>query len=209
MKLHLSEILQFIRGLDTTDWIALTAATIAMVSLFVSWRTAIYQRKIDNDRELLRQLILTLERAYLSISPNDPTALPLQNRLGWLTAARHIATFKTLKTELKTQLHKTLCEEHEEYWRHQFYVLLTHINNCAYFEWKNGTTGASESIDPTSAALVFAFSNWPKGRKDRLADFSLKELIQDNDLFSPKFIHFKNYIESRCPHLTDGLRDDS
>lgn len=209
MAFNVIDILNCIRELDSSDWIALAAAVVATASLFVSWRTAVYQRKTDNDRELLKQMILTLERAYGSISAGTPSALPRQSRLAWLTAARHIAAFKSLKAELKTPLHRKLCDEHEEYWRHQFYLLLSRIDSSSYFEWTNAETGQPESINPTSAALVLAFSNWPKDRKDPLDDFSLKKLIQENDLFSLLFRHFRAYIEARFPRWNESDRKDS
>lgn len=207
MASNISDILCSIK-LDSSDWIALAAAVVAAASLLVSWRTVVYQRRTDNDRELLRQMILTLERAYGSISEGNPSALPRQSRLGWLTAARHIAAFKSLKAELKTRLHRKLCEEHEEYWRHQFYVMLSRIDSSSFFEWSNPETGQPESINPTSAALVLAFSNWPKDRKDPLADFSLKKLIQENDLFSLRFMHFRDYIETRFPQWSENGPED-
>ncbi len=187
----------------------MAAAVVAGASLFVSWRTAAYQRKTDNDRELLRQMILTLERAYASINAESPSGLPRQSRLAWLTAARHIAAFKSLKGELKTSLHRKLCEEHEEYWRHQFYVLLSRIDSHSYFEWNIRESQQTESIDPTSAAVILAFSNWPKDRKDPLSNFSLKFLIEENDLFSLKFRHFRTYIETRFPRWSENNGGDS
>lgn len=204
MTFDVSDILKCIEVLDSSDWIALAAALVATMSLFVSWRTAVYQRKIDNDRELLRQIILTLERAYGSISSETTSALPLQSRLAWLTAARHIAAFKSLKSELETQLHRKLCEEHEEFWRHQFYLMLSRIDSSSYFEWTNPETRQPENIDPKSAALVLAFSNWPKDRKDPLDNFSLKKLIQENDLFSLLFRHFRAYVEARFPQWNES-----
>lgn len=200
MAPNVSDILNSIKELNSSDWIALTAAAVAAASLLVSWRTAVYQRRADNDRELLKQMVLTLERAHASVSGETSCGIPRQSRLGWLTAARHIAAFKSLKVELKTQLHRKLSEEHEEYWRHQFYVLLSRINSSSFFEWISPETGQPENIDPTSAALVFAFSSWPKDRKDPLADFSLKKLIQENELCSLRFRHFRGYIDARFPH---------
>jgi len=203
MASNLSDILNSISNLRSSDWIALAAAAIATFSLLVSWRAAVYQRRTDNDRELLRQMILTLERAYASISEEDPLGLPKQSRLSWLTAARHIAAYKSLKTELKTQLHRKLSEEHEEYWRHQLYVLLSRIGSSSFFEWNSPETGQPENINPESAALIFAFSNWPNDRKDPLDDFSLKQLIQENDLLSLRFRHFRAYIEARFPNWSE------
>lgn len=203
---NVSDLLDTIKDLNFSDWIALAAAAVAAASLFVSWRTAVYQRRSDNDRELLRQMILTLERAYTSISEEDPLGVPKQSRLSWLTAARHIAAFKSLKKEIKTQLHRTLSEEHEEYWRHQFYVLLSRIGSSTFFEWNSPETGQQENIEPTSAALILAFSNWPKDRKDPLDDFSLRKLIQENDLLSPRFRHFRAYVEARFPRWDENNR---
>lgn len=207
MEYNACDIINSIRSLRPSDWIAFAAAVVAAASLIVSWRTAVYQRKTANDRELLGQMILTLERAYSSINDENSLAPPIQSRLSWLTAARHIATFKSLKTELTTQLYKNLCEEHEEYWRHQFYILLSRIDNSSYFEWNNQKDTGANSINPVSAALVFAFSNWPKDRKDPLDDFSLKKIIQENDLFSLRFRHLRDYIEKRFPHWSEDDRN--
>jgi len=129
--------------------------------------------------------------------------------LGWLTAARHLLGYKELKKKLKTTLYQTLCNEHEEYWRHQFYVLVHEIDSGAFFSWVNPTAMTEENIEPTSAALVLSFSAWPAGQVDPLDEVSFEELVKENQLFSAQYRHFRSYISKTFQSLYERSRYES
>lgn len=202
-------ILNWLSNFEASDWIAIVAALVAAGSLLVSVWTAVGQRRTEHDRELLGQLILTLERSYASLRMPGSTDNPNRDRLGWLTAARHLLGYKELKKDLKTKLYRTLCNEHEEYWRHQFYVILGKIDSDAFFSCADAKAMTKENIEPTSAALVLAFSAWPTDRKDPLDEVSFEAIVKENNLFSTQFRHFRSYVSKGFQSLYEKSRYDS
>lgn len=183
------------KGLEASDWVAIG---IAVASLLVSFWVAFIQRRDNRDKELLSQLILTLERAHAALRPS-PEAPPSRDRLAWLTAARHLRSYYELKSNLKTSLCKRLCEEHEEFWRHQFYVLADAIDSPNFFHSVGTDKVQQENIDPTSAAVVLAFSDWPNDKEDPLDQVSLETLVVERNLLSARVRHFRSYIETQFP----------
>lgn len=202
-------ISEMLKGLDASDWIAILAAIIGLASFGLSLWNAIKNQLIEHDRELLRQLVLSLERAYSAISPSQANLPPNPDRLAWLTSARHLVSYEDLKNSLRLPLYKRLCEEQEEFWRHEFYLLILRIGSEQYFSSINAEEMMEENIEPTSAARILAFSAWPEGRPDPIDSLSLDDLVARNNLFSPRFRHFRNYIERRFPNIYARITRDS
>ncbi len=202
-------MLEFLGNFWLSDWIAVCAVIVAIVSLSVTWRSAAGQRRMQNDREVLNQLILSLERSYSALSTNETPRVKLsRDRLAWLTAARHLIAYKELKQRLKTKLYQALCDEHEEFWRHQFYVLLEGADSADFFKPVDLDEMNQENIDPTSAAVVYAFSKWPDGRVDPLDAVSFEKIVKENDLFSGPYRHFHHYVSSTFKDLYGRSRYD-
>ena len=130
--------------------------------------------KLAKDKEICEQAILAIERAYGSLTNGKKKyELPDASRLNWLTSARQIIRFQQLKSELKTDIYKLVCSEHEEHWKHEFYLSLKHNDfNCSsYFNNNN--------IDLTSALVITNFKQWDPETKDPMDDIDANTLIND------------------------------
>lgn len=171
------------------------AATVAIVT----------QHNAQNSKDLLDQAILSLERAYEVLAKGStPDAMIIPDRLNWLTCARHIESYKSLKGQLTRQPHRHICEEHEEYWRHQFYLSLNSstIISPAYYDQDGAKNKAR--IDPKSAMIVHSFATWPKDKVDPLDAVNVDRLAQDSDCLNAN-IGLRLYTRSfdQFRHLAD------
>lgn len=156
---------------------------IAAISLSITWRKNVKDREYANDKELLEQLKQSLELAYRSLA-TDNNGFPINNRLRWLAAARHISRYRQLQSSLRTPLYKVICEEQEEYWRNKVYNLLQRIENSRFFESINPDEMTEEMIEPKSAAIVYSFSVWKEGMPDPLESMGFEEIANKYNLFS-------------------------
>lgn len=150
------------------------SALAAAAAIYFPWR-------MKQNQELLAQAILSLERAYHALSNDHKNIRPaIADRLNWLTSARHIQSYKLLKAKLKTKIHRTLCEEHEEFWRHQFYLCLDipNIHHAAYYA-RTAPPNQSLGIEPNSAVIIYAFASWPSGKNDPIDAVDIQQLIRD------------------------------
>ena len=188
------------------NWLALAAFILSIISLYITWRKNIKDRQYANDKDLVEQLKQSLELAFKSLAPNNENGPPTNIRLRWLTAARHISRYRELQSSLKTSLHKTICEEQEEYWRDKVYNLLKRIDDSRFFESINPEEMEEEKIDLRSAAVVFSFSVWKEGRPDPLDKMSLEEIIKKYKLFSPLHRHFWGYVEKTAPNIAAKIK---
>ena len=188
------------------NWLAVAAFILSVISLSITWRKNITDRQYANDKELLEQLKQSLELAFKSLALSQNGEKPTNNRLRWLAAARHIARYRELQLSLKTTLYKTICEEHEEYWRDKVYNLLDRIDDSHFFECINPEKMAEEEIDMRSAAVVYSFSVWKAGRPDPLDNMSLEDIIQNYELFSPLHRHFWGFVERKAPDFAKKIK---
>jgi hypothetical protein len=191
------------------NWLALAAFILSIISLWITWLKNIKDRQYANDKELVEQLKQSLELAFKSLAPSKNSGPPTNNRLRWLAAARHIARYRELQSSLKTSLHKTICEEHEEYWRDKVCKLLQRIDDSRFFESINPEEMEEEKIDLRSAAVVFSFSVWKEDRPDPLDSMSLEEIIKKYKLFSPCHRHFWGYVERTAPGLATKVKGNN
>jgi hypothetical protein len=188
-----------------SNWLALAAFVLSLISLSVTWWKNIRDRQYNNDKELVEQLKLSLELAFKSLSTNENSP-PTNSRLRWLTAARHIARFCALQQSLKTKLYRTVCEEHEEFWRDKIYTLLTHIEDSNFFKFINPDEMEEKVIDIRSAAVIYSFSVWKEGRPDPLDNMSLEEIIRKYKLYIPLHRHFWDFVKEERPTLADRVK---
>lgn len=188
------------------NWLALAAFILSAISLWITLHKSIKDRRYANDKDLVEQLKQSLELAYKSLSFRNDSERLTNIRLRWLTAARHIARYRELQSSLKTSLHKTICEEQEEYWRNKVYGLLQHIDNSRFFESIDPEKMEEEKIDLRSAAVVFSFSVWKEGRPDPLDNMTLEEIIQNYKLFSPIHRHFWDYVKRTAPGIAEKIK---
>ncbi|MDD3847236.1 MAG: hypothetical protein PHC90_12885 [Syntrophorhabdaceae bacterium] len=183
--------------------ISVISLVIAGISLFLTWWKNVKDRRYVNDKELLEQLKHSLELAYDSLAMEN--GHPVNDRLRWLTAARHIARYRKLNSELRTTLFKNICEEHEEYWRNRIYVLLGKIEDKGFYEAIDPRRMVHETIEPRSAAIVHSFSVWKEGKVDPLDDMSFEDIVSKYKLFSPSHRHFEEFIRAKYPQLVQEV----
>ena len=190
------------------NWLPIASFTISIIALLITWKKNIYERKYTNDKELLEQLKQSMSTAFESISKiHNKELVPFSDRLGWITAARHITRYRELRENLKTELYRTICEEQEEYWRHKFYILMKLIDSKGFFSYIDPDRMEKNTIDPKSAAVVYSFSQWKKTTKDPIEDLDLEELIKEYQLFSPINMHFRMFIENNFPGIAAKIKD--
>lgn len=189
----------------TSIIISIISLIIAGGSIFISQRQSVKDREHANDKELVEQLKLSLELAYKSLSTNDDGQLT-NNRLRWLSAARHIARFREIQLSLKTELYKTICEEHEEFWRDKVHNLLERIEDSNFFQSINPEKVKEEKIDTRSAAVVYSFSVSKQGLPDPLDNMSLEEIILKYELYPPLHRHFWGHVEKEAPVLAEKMK---
>lgn len=163
--------------MSLVDHVAVIAAAIAFVSAVVSV-AAIYVPWVNtHDSKVFGEAVLALERGYSSLMRGSINSKqPPSNRLNWLASARHIESFKDLRNSLKTPLYRRLCEDNEEYWRHEFYLTILDgsIRQKAYFE--------EGHIEPRSAIVIYAFAARPGEKRDKLDVVDFEKMFQESDL---------------------------
>jgi hypothetical protein len=191
------------------NWLALAAFILSIVSLAITWRKNIVDRRYVNDKELVDQLKQSLQLAYMSLVTGDDKSPPTNSRLRWLTSARHISRYRALNQFLKTSLYRTISAEQEEYWRNRIYNLLQRIDDSKFFECINMKEMMEERIEPKSAAIVYSFSVWKEGMPDPLDSMNFEEIVERYELFSPLHRPFREYIERCYPGLAKKANKDN
>jgi len=174
--------------MEITDQIAVVAAAIALGSAFVSILAIYIPWRNTHDSEIFKESVLALERAFRSLILNaSENGQPAADRLNWLTSARHIESYKSLRSSLKTALYKRLSQEHEEHWRHEFYLKLLkdRVTQTSYFE--------EGRIEPRSAIVVCGFAAWPHTKQDPIDMLDLEKLFQESDLLKGNY-GLQNYL---------------
>lgn len=166
--------------MSTADLIASVAAAIAFGSAVVSVLAFYVPWQNTHDAEIFKEAVLALERAYRSLM-HDAEDRPKPDRLNWLTSARHIESYKELRNSLKTSLYRHLCQEHEEHWRHEFYLRVSNdcIYQVSYYE--------SGPIEPRSAIVIHGFAAWQNERQDAIDKLDLKALHQESKLLQGNY----------------------
>lgn len=167
--------------MPASDIAAVASAIFAGLSALVAAAAIYFPWRMQHHQELLTQAVLSLERAYQALSKNGVNVRPpVADRLNWLTCARHIESYKSLKARLKTALHRTICEEHEEFWRHQFYVCLDIPNiHSSSFYAEQPSPNQRAGIEPRSAIIIYSFASWPEGRPDPIDDVDVQRLLRE------------------------------
>lgn len=139
----------------------------------------------DADKELLLQAQKSLEWAYQSLTDDGMNTPPKSDRLNWLTCARHLLRHQKLADRIISETYRLVHAEHEEYWRHKFYLAMDHnaLASTGYF-----STGVAEpwpeKIEISSALVVVDFANWPKGQLDPTDEVNRFALAKEGNAYS-------------------------
>ncbi len=168
--------------MDTTDQISVIAAVISFLSAIVSIFAIYIPWKNNHDAEIFHECILSLERAFKALMLNaEEDGRPIADRLNWLTSARHLESYKSLRKSIKTSLYRRVSDEHEEHWRHEFYLKLlkNKIYQISYFE--------AGPIEPRSAIVIYGFAAWPHSKNDPIDTLDLEDLFRKSDLLQGNY----------------------
>ena len=168
--------------MSTADLIAIVAAAIAFGSAVVSVLAIYFPWRNTHDSEIFKEAVLALERAYRSLMQGaGQDGRPTSDRLNWLTSARHIESYKSLRNSLKTSLYRRLCQEHEEHWRHEFYLRIAkdRIYQVSYYE--------IGPIEPRSAIVIHSFAAWQNARQDPIDSLDFEALFGESKLLQGNY----------------------
>jgi hypothetical protein len=181
----------------SADWASTATAIFAGLSAFVAAAAIYFPWKMQNDQEILNQAVLSLERAYATLSRDGSEIQPpAPDRLNWLTTARHLERYKRLKAKLTSDTHRTVCEEHEEYWRHKVYVCLDARQqmSVAYYKEKP-QPDQRDGIEPRSALVIHEFAKWPDGRDDPIDKVDAHAIVERGEALNGNR-GLRQYLES-------------
>lgn len=183
--------------MSPADWASTVSAVFAGISAFVAAAAIYFSWRMQNSQEILNQAVLSLERAYRSLTQDEQQVQPpAPDRLNWLTAARHIERYKKLKAKLTIETHRTVCEEHEEYWRHKIYVCLDAPQQLALSYYSEKLQPERRAgIEPRSALVVHEFAKWPEGREDPIDEVDAAAIVLRGDALEGNY-GLRQYLES-------------
>lgn len=145
----------------------LSSIVIAYLAYKANLQKADEDRVRDRDKELVAQLQKSFHWAYDVLTDKGKEIPPKADRLNWLTSSRHILRSEQLVKQISSSIYKTVYAEVEEYWRHKFYVALSHssLRNWKYYAHPLSEAWP-ENIEISSALVIVDFSNWKRGATD-------------------------------------------
>tara|TARA_B100000959_G_scaffold136406_1_gene143357 strand:+ start:3110 stop:3844 length:735 start_codon:yes stop_codon:yes gene_type:complete len=162
---------------------SLAIAYSAIVAFFL-YRLNLNRHKDEDayksSNTFLKEATNNLERAFEIFTDNGKNITPPRNdRLLWLTTARMILRFNKLRSRITKTEHIDIVDEHEEYWRFQFYKLLDENKSNftkTYFN-PSGKPHSGDCIARNSMAVIFSFVRWKEGAKDPMKEVDDKLLF--------------------------------
>jgi hypothetical protein len=184
--------------MSPADWASTASAVFAGASALVAAAAIHFPRRMQNSQEILNQAVLSLERAYRSLTQDEREVQPpAPDRLNWLTAARHLERYKKLKAKLAIETHRTVCEEHEEYWRHKVYVCLDAPEKLSLSYYSEKLQPERRlGIEPRSALVVHEFAKWPEGQEDPIDEVDAKAIVERGEALEGNH-GLRRYLETR------------
>lgn len=152
-----------------------------------------------------------LKHAYETLTNNNPSRVPINDRVLWLTCARQLLASKKFSEKISYDEHKYIYDEYEDYWRTKLFLFLEKHKKALdkrYFAEKAEhalSTPADERqpLNAKSLAVVFRFIEWDKSREDKvrsIEELSEKE-IDNHKVFgfeglADHFLEFQDHMES-------------
>lgn len=178
----------------------LASAAFAGASAIIAASAIYFSHRTNKSQLILNQAMQSLEHAYNTLTADGKHLTPpLPDRLGWLTAARHLTRYESLKISISDATHKIICDEQEEFWRHKFYLCLQSpdLQQPSYYSKK---PPLDAGIEPTSALVIHAFAKWPDNRSDPLDSVNIGDLMSIKNALQGNYglqIHLKNFERFR------------
>ncbi len=143
----------------------------------------------------LKQALQSIEKAYSIFTSNKVGSLPRSHPLLWKTTARLIIRYERTKKYITATQHRQILQEHDEYWREQFYELLTFHRGSFNVNYFAGDINESHSkITPKSIAVIFDFSSWHDDKLDVLKEVDNIRLLA-NGAVDERYVGVKRYFE--------------
>lgn len=162
-----------------SDYISIASAVFTGVSAFSAAYAIIAQSRTMESERYLSQCIQTLERAFNALAGDQSNDKAIQaDRLNWLTSARHIERFKEIKKKIKRKEHVLICNEQEEHWRHQFYLLLNNPQIILPGFYEENIASGKSAIEPRSAIIIHDFAKWPDKRPDPIEFADVETILK-------------------------------
>lgn len=177
----LQRLYEWLSKIEAGDLATWAGAFVAFFAVYLPGRT-------QKSQEIMNQAVRSLERAYEILTDGgahvDP---PAPDKLNWLTAARHIVQYRTLKKRIALRVHLDVCEEHEEYWRNKIYASVSKPvgMDLAYYEGRP-QPNQQDAIDVKSAIIVHEFAKWPKDRMDPI------DTVDEITMITERKVHVGN-----------------
>lgn len=165
---------------------AIASPIIAIIALCVSGyisRKAILTPQRDREsKNHLDQAILSMQRAHGALTNDGRVELAEPDRGNWLRAARHIETYKKLKSGITEPSHKVMCEDHEEYWRHRVHeaIDMYALRQPGWYE-ADRVKNRSE-LEPRSLVIVYGFASWPDDKEDPIVLADIPAIAASHDV---------------------------
>lgn len=179
-----------IQALTNRDWLEVASLGVSVLTLvsiviaYLSYRANLKKlnddRVRERDKELVAQVQKSLQWAHDVLTENGNNVPPRPDRLNWLTAARHLLRAQKIAAQISSETYNTIYAEIEEYWRHRFYIALSHdsLRNRAYFSDKDNPAWP-ENIEVSSALVIVDFSNWKKDAPDPTDSVDREDLMKN------------------------------
>lgn len=194
-------------------------AVSAAIALNLYLTTVKRHEKEDNkyaSKEYLDEAINLLERSYeIFTDKGGNLAPPRNNRLLWFTTARMIVRYQIVKGKITESSHIDIVQEHEEYWRLQFYEILEDNNDnftVEYFQ-PSGDKYHHTTISRKTILIIFNFSKWHDDKQDVLKQIDEIELLAKGAVsisfsgvedFIGQYEEFNGKVEKRKGELREN-----
>jgi hypothetical protein len=191
-------------NLSLSNIVAFISLIIAVIAYRNSKQKNSYDIVSKEDQELCTYASKVLSESYKELSQNSiDTTVIEANRLNWLTSARLILRHKKIKSKIKSDVYKLICEEDERHWEHEFYKLLAHpeLNHSAYFKGSQ-MLQTCENISPNSAVIIFKFAKWRTGYIDPMKSINYKEILENE----PEILDGRYGLESYIQELNEHYK---
>ena len=136
------------------------------------------ERRRLASKEYLSESVLLLSRAY-ALFAGQSDEIPSNDRLLWLSVSRMLVRYQNMRERISEEDHLVIVDEHEEYWRLQFYVLLGAYKaelNLDYFI-PSGDKYGGDVVSRKAVAIIFDFAKWREGDADPLDAINDKQLL--------------------------------
>ncbi len=162
-----------------------------------------HEDKYAQSEKFLSESIKTLERAY-EIFTSNGSSPPENCRLLWLTTARMLIRYETIKENITADPHKDILEEYEEYWRFRFYQILDANKENMTLEYfmKGGEPYSGNNVARNSIAVIFAFSRWKESKEDPMRSVDDKALFAAGSV-PIDFLGVESYISQYQKYWED------